>query len=318
MFKEETDQRKPRMSTSTDPGGGPDTKNQGPFSGFAVYASPESSADTGVPAFPPPPNPGMETGPLSGFAVYATPDGDDTAGDGAVEAADDERYIDPEDLPVNHGIRMRPGSSLSIGHRNVYRTDRRGVPHFAAGWTPAAAGSHYRRISLGAAALAAATAAAAVLMSVGGIGSDSTYTDLAASGIRTSAVVSGVHRTTTANEGPRPTYLTVEETTFSYDAQGPRTGRVRTETTDALPPLAQDTRWEKGDSTDVYVSTDNPEIFTPVDPDQPGRVNALTLLPLFPMAAFATAAGVAGRKSAIMASLDKVDWKPSKYVPEND
>lgn len=306
------------MSTSTDPGGGPEAKNQGPFSGFAVYPSPESTPSVRSPAPEPRPEPD-NSGPLSGFAVYATSDGDgeDTIVAEAAEAADDERYIDPEDLPVSHDIRMRPGSSLSIGHRNVYRTDRRGVPHFAAGWTPAAAANHYRRIFLGASALAAAAAAATIFMSVAGVGSDSTYTDLAASGTRTPAVVTGVHRETTSGEGLRPTYLTVEETSFSYDAQGPRTGRIRSETTSSLPPLAEDTRWGKGDTADIYVSTADPELFIPVDPDQPGRINALTLFPLLPMAVFAAAAGVAGRKKDIMGQLEMSRLETLKPAPEN-
>lgn len=247
-------------------------------------------------------------GPLSGFAVYATPEyeglDDDEDGDGAAPGdPGDEVYIEPEDIDVAHDIRMRPGSSLSIGNRNVYRTDRRGVPHFAPGWSPSAARRHYRRLHLGAAAAAVAAAVCCVVAPLAGIGSEDAYLDLAENGTRTAAVVAGVQRTTTAGEGLRAAYTTVEQTRFSYESDGPRTGTVRTETTDTLPPLAQQTRWQDGDTVEIFVHAEDPGTFTPVDPGQPGRINTLTLLPLIPMAGCAAVSAVAGRKMNTMARL---------------
>ncbi|MGK3708792.1 hypothetical protein [Arthrobacter sp. IK3] len=253
---------------------------------------------------------GPETpGPLGGFAVYSTAgleeDTPDPA-DGEDQGPDfGERYIEPEDIPVTHSIRMRPGSSLSIGRRNVYRTDRRGVPHFAPGWLPAHARIHYTRVRIAGTAAAAVLVAVSAAMAASGAGSNAEYLALAVEENLTPATVTGVVRTTDPDPDRIAMYRTVEETTFTWSADGSaHSGTHTASSTDSLPPLAEGTRWSKGEDVMLYVDRENPAQFVPRDPGQPGRVNMITLLPLLPVPAAVAAAVISRRRAGVMGQLE--------------
>lgn len=251
--------------------------------------------------------------PMGGFAVYSTEALEEEIDTEAVQAPGvpgeetpdyGERYIEPEDIPVTHNVRMRPGSSLSIGRRNVYRTDRRGVPHFAAGWVPAHARVHYRRTWITAAAIACASVAGSVAMALAGVGTNSEYMSLASEDNLVSGTVTGVRRTTEADPDKHAMFRTDEITSFSYQSGGTQSGTVTDSTTDTVPPLAADTKWQQGQKVDLYVDPEDPSHFIPEDPEEPGRINAITLLPLFPAALAAGSAVVAGRKTGLMKQLE--------------
>lgn len=253
-------------------------------------------------------------GPLSGFAVYSSASlEEETAPDetedqpGSGDWAEDfgERYIEPEDIPVTHHVRMRPGSSLSIGRRNVYRTDRRGVPHFVPGWLPAHARAHYRRTCIASAAVAGAAVAAVLTMAVAGTGSNPEYTALASEANLVRGEVVSVTRSTEPDPGNPVLFRTTENATVTYEADGRRTGRISTSTTDAVPPLAQETQLATGDSLDLYVDPEDPDRFVVRDPSAPGRFNALTMIPLLPGAAGTAAALISRKKMGLMRQLEE-------------
>ncbi|MCC3299464.1 DUF3592 domain-containing protein [Arthrobacter caoxuetaonis] len=254
-------------------------------------------------------------GPLSGFAVYSSSDleeetaqdtagGPESAGEGASEDFG-ERYIEPEDIPVTHNVRMRPGSSLSIGRRNVYRTDRRGVPHFVPGWLPAHARAHYLRTCVAAAAVAGAAVAGSAVMALAGTGSNPEYTALAAEENLVRGEVVSVTRSTEPDPGNPVLFRTTEATTVTYEADGARTGHIETSTTDAVPPLAQETQLAKGDGLDLYVDPEDPDHFVVSDPGEPGKTNVLTFIPLLPAAAGTAAALIARKKMLLMRQLEE-------------
>lgn len=287
----------------------------GALGGFAVYGDPVTTV---VPASGPPAVPGAIAdipaygqsvpgamadipvygepvpGAMADIPVYGQPSPATAAGSRSLDVKDKpDYYDDPSTAAPVHKVRFRAGSSYSVGNRNAYRTDARGVPVFAPGWNAekvAASFSRARNVRLGLAVLMIAGSSA---MGVLGVGSNAAYQAFAEDGVPVQATVMSVVSDSAQQNADETTVdslgvTTTERASVEFVLAGHRHRHELTAVSnDGAALVGAAATWPPGSTVELLVDPADPTRAALVDEDQLGRVNIFTLIPLLPALLFA-------------------------------
>lgn len=248
----------------------------GAMADIPVYGEPVPGAMAAIPVYGEP-SPSASTAGSRSLGVKEKPD----------------FYDDPSQTIPVHSVRFRAGSSYSAGNRNAYRTDARGVPVFAPGWTAEKVAASFSRARNVRQVLAALMVGGSAAMGVLGVGSNAEYQAFAADGVPVQATVMSVVSESAQQDPGTPAVdslgvATTESASVEFVLDGNRHRHELTAVSNDGAALvgAADT-WPQGSTVNLLVDPADPSRAVIVDEDQLGRVNFFTLIPLLPALLFA-------------------------------
>ena len=267
----------------------------GTMADIPVYGEPVRGAMAEIPVYGEP-----VPGAMASIPVYGEPAAGIASGPRSLNVKDrPDFYDDPSATVPSHDVRFRPGSSYSSGNRNAYRTDSRGVPVFAPGWNAAQVAAVFaqgRNIRIG---LTALMIAGSVAAGVAGVGSNAEYRAFAENGVQVQGTVMSVVSESAQQSADEASVdslgvTTTESASVEFVLNGSRHRHELTAVSDdgaALVGAAA--TWPQGSTVDLIVDPADPSRAVVADPDQRGRVNILTFIPLVPALLFGCGAVIA-------------------------